>query len=238
MICLFQFEEELYKKAGIDASWVGHPLVDLAKPRFEKNEFLKIIGREKTKLTVCLMPGSRKKEVKNHLGLLLKTAQLMQRQYGNLQFVLVKSPNLDHPLYERYLRKLNLPLSLVNGQTYDCLNVCDLALVASGTATLECLLLEKPLLILYKVGFLSYLLGKFLVKIPYLGMVNVLAEKEICPEFIQARAKAKNLTQAAIRLLGNERLRKEMILEEFLVKAKLGKPGAVKRAAEIILHYL
>ena len=169
---------------------------------------------------------------------MLKAAQFINKITGDTQFIIAKSPNLDTQIYQNECKNFALDLKIVNDRTYDCLNIAQASLVCSGTATLEAAIIQKPFLIVYKTNLLNYLLYRPQVKIPYIGMVNIVAGKKIVPEFIQFGARPKIIAQSIIELLQNPLAANQMSQELKTVKNTLGEPGAAGRAAKLILDSL
>ncbi|MDP2831126.1 MAG: lipid-A-disaccharide synthase, partial [Candidatus Omnitrophota bacterium] len=231
-------EEEFYRQRQIQAACVGHPLIDLVNPSAEKHDFRTSFGIGPAKKIIALLPGSRKQEVKLILPLMLKTAQLINKVIPDTQFIIAKSPNLDTQLYLSACKNIVLDLKIVNGLTYDCLNIAQASLVCSGTATLEAAIMQKPFVIVYKTNLLNYLLYRPQIKIPYIGMVNIVAGRKIVPEFIQFAAQPKMIAKSIIELLQNPLSANRMIQDLKTVKDSLGEPGAAGRAAKLILEFL
>ncbi|MDD5409363.1 MAG: lipid-A-disaccharide synthase, partial [Candidatus Omnitrophica bacterium] len=171
MIVLFKFEEEFYKQHGITVFCAGHPLIDLVHSGLGKQELLADLQINPSQKVIALLPGSRKQEIRMVLPLMLKTARLINKKIPNTQFIIAKSPSLDAQVYQKECKKFSLNLKIVDGKTYDCLNIADFCLVCSGTATLETAIMQKPFVIVYKMNLLNYLLYRPQVKIPYIGMV-------------------------------------------------------------------
>lgn len=238
MIVFFEFEERLYKEYGIDVNFVGHPLLDIVCPSMEKKDFLSKFNLSESKTTVALLPGSRKSEIENILPVMLKVCLLLSKNIRESQFIIAKSPQVDIAIYYRQLSHINLDVKIIEGQTYDCMNSADFYLVASGTATLEAALLQKPFTIIYKMSLLNYLLYRPQVKIPYIGMVNIVAGRKIIPEFIQFRATPENISQEILKILKNPAEISRIKNDLAQVKASLGEPGASRRAARIIMDFL
>ncbi|MCX5698566.1 MAG: lipid-A-disaccharide synthase [Candidatus Omnitrophica bacterium] len=238
MVVLFKFEEEYYRQRQIQTACVGHPLIDLVNPSSVKQDFLDTFGINPSKKIIALLPGSRKQEVKLILPLMLKAAQLVNKVIGETQFIIAKSPNLDMQIYLNKCKNLALDLKIVNGRTHDCLNIAQASLVCSGTATLEAAILQKPFVIVYKTNLFNYLLYRPQVKIPYIGMVNIVAGKKVVPEFIQFGARPKMIAKSIIELLQNPASANRMSQDLRTVKDSLGQPGAAERAAKIILEFL
>jgi len=238
MIVLFKFEEEFYKRYGIDVDFVGHPLLDIVKPSMEEKEFLRKIDLSESKTTIALLPGSRKQEIENILPIMLKSCALINRQIKDAQFVIAKSPNVDIDIYNSIIRAAALDLKIIEGKTYDCLNIADFCLVASGTATLETAIMQRPFAIIYKMNLLNYLLYRPQVRLPYIGMVNIVAGKKIAPEFIQFGARPKKISEQVLEILRNPGRIEQMKNDLAQVKSSLGERGASLRAAQIIIDFL
>ncbi len=250
MLVIFKFEEELYKKEGIDVEFVGHPLLGVVKPQFSKDEFIRRQGLDGNKKIVALLPGSREIEVVRNLPTMIDAASLIKKKLGeDVEFVTAKIPTIKDEIYGDIIKRCNLTLKVVEGYPYDCVNISDLVLVASGTATLETAILERPMLIIYKVSLLTWAVGKMLVKIPNIGLVNIVAGERIVPEFIQYDATPKKIADEAISLLSSPQKLNETKIKLKTVKEKLGVPqaspvrnrisnGASKRAAQIVLNLL
>ncbi len=239
MIVLFKFEEEFYKRYGIDVDFVGHPLLDIVKPSTEEKEFLRKIGLSESKTTIALLPGSRKQEIENILPIMLKTSLLINKKIKDTQFVIAKSDQVDLDIYNRIIGgAVDIDLKIVEGKTYDCLNIADFCLIASGTATLETTIMQRPFAIIYKMNLLDYLLYRPQVRLPYIGMVNIVAGKKIVPEFIQFGADPKKISEQVLEIFRNPGRIEQMKNDLAQVKSSLGERGASLRAAQIIIDFL
>ncbi|MBU1871756.1 MAG: lipid-A-disaccharide synthase, partial [Candidatus Omnitrophica bacterium] len=186
MIVLFRFEEEIYKKAGIPVNFVGHPFLDI--PRYASR-----LAIPENKTTLALLPGSRELEVRRLLPVMLESAKLILKKIPDSQFILLYSSSVKREIFEEILKGYELPLYIFTDKTYEGLNSSDFALIASGSATLESSVLEKPFVVLYKVSALSWLLLRMIIKLPYIGLVNIVAGKKIIEEFIQFRAQPEKI---------------------------------------------
>jgi len=235
LLVLFQFEKDFYAKRNITVDFVGHPLLDLVQPQYSKEAFLRSLGLNHQKLTIGLMPGSRIKEIADHLPVMLETAKILWDEHKRLQFILLLAKNLDMLTIEKYLRPYHFPIKIIHDQIYDGIHASDLCVVASGTATLEVAILQKPMVVIYKTSFLTWALASLLIKIPYIGLVNVVAGKKIVPECIQHDVTPPKIAQELEAIFGNEIRIAEIKSELAKVKASLGEPGAIRRAAEAIL---
>jgi len=238
MIVLFKFEEEFYNQRQISTTCVGHPLIDIVKPILEKSEFIKNYKIAADKKIIALLPGSRKQEIRMVLPVMLKTANEINKIMPQTQFIIAKAANLETQLYINECKKFRLDLRIIDGHTHDCLNNADASLVCSGTATLEAAIIQKPFVIVYKTNIFNYLLYRPQIKIPYIGMVNIVASKEIVPEFIQFKAQPKLIAAAILKFLQDTNSSNALIQELLKVKNNLGQPGAAQRAAKLILEFL
>lgn len=238
MIVVFPFELSLYEREGIDVSFVGHPLLDIVKVKKSREENIKRFGLDEQKITVGLLPGSRLSEAKKILPPMIEAAQQLSRQFGNLQFILPVAPGLQKEEILRLTEKTNLTITIADDSIYEVIDISYLVIVASGTATLETALLSTPMVIIYKMSPLTYLVGRKLVKVDHIGMANIIAGKKVVPELIQDEATAERIAFEAARML-KDSLYYQSICEELkLTRGKLGEPGASKRAAQIALKML
>ncbi len=237
-LCLFDFEVDIYPRAGVPVTHVGHPLVDLVRPRMERAEFCAFAGLDPNLPTVAMLPDSREKEITLNLPTLVETAGRLARE-RKIQFVLALAPSLDAERIEKeHLGGAPASLRVVSGVTHDALHNADLALVASGTATLEAALLERPMVVVYRVSPLTWLVGRFLVDVPFYCIVNLLAGRQVVPELIQDAFSAPRLAAEAARLLDDPPARAQMLEGLREVKARLGPGGAMERAAQAVLAAL
>jgi lipid-A-disaccharide synthase len=238
ILVLFKFEQEFYKKYAIEADFVGHPLLDTVKPTLAKPEFLTEYKLSASKITIALLPGSRRQEVKNILPVMLKASCLIRDKIKEVQFVIAKSSQVDWGIYCSKIKDLNLDLKIIEDKTYDCLNIADFCLVCSGTATLEAAIMQKPFVVIYKTSVFNYLLYRPQVRLPFIGMVNIVVQKKIIPEFIQWQARPQNIAEEVLKTLQNPSQMQQIRDNLAQVKALLGNPGASQRAAKIILELL
>jgi lipid-A-disaccharide synthase len=240
MLCIFDFEEALYRKAGIPVEYVGHPLVDLVRPHLTREEFFAQARLDPATPTVALLPGSRQKEVCYNLPPMLDAATRLTLT-RKIQFVIPVAPTLDPRWLEKTLLECYVGRATVRTvvhATYDALQHSDVAVVASGTATVEAVLRERPMVVVYRVSPLSWLVGKFLVDVPYYSMVNLLAGKALVTELMQNDFNAPNLAAQVEYLLDRPELQDKMVEEFRALKARLGPGGALERAADAVLGVL
>jgi lipid-A-disaccharide synthase len=237
---IFPFEEKVYRDAGIPVEFVGHPLIDLATARDDRATFLRGLGLRGDAPTVALLPGSRPNELREILPDLVAAARLVRRDVPGVQFVLARAPHLADDLLEPAIRATRdadaLPLAMVEGRADDVLASADVVLTASGTATVQTALHERPMVIVYRLSKLTYAIGRPFVKIDTFGMVNLVADRKIAPELIQDDFTPEAAAREIVTLLTDEQARSRMIEAIRDVKRKLGGPGASRRAAEAILR--
>jgi lipid-A-disaccharide synthase len=178
--------------------------------------------------------------VKRILPEMLRVAQLIYARTKNVQFLILESGNIESSLYQNILKeeRADYPTRRLQERGKDLLYASDFAIVSSGTATLEAALVSIPFVILYKTAWSTFFLGRWLIQIPYIGLVNVVAGRKIVPEFIQHEIRAETIAQEAAYLLEHQDLREKMILDLKEVQSKLGPPGAARRAAEAVLEFL
>ncbi|MDD5432366.1 MAG: lipid-A-disaccharide synthase [Candidatus Omnitrophica bacterium] len=238
MIVLFKFEEDFYKKHGVNVDLTGHPLLDIVKPSMDKNDFISKYYISGAKKTIAILPGSRKAEIKNILPIMLEAAEILSKKIPDIQFVIAKSPQVDMKDYKSIMSSFNFDIKIIEGKTYDCLNVADFCFVCSGTATLETAIMQKPFCIIYKMNLLNYLLYRPQVKIPFIGMVNIVADKLIVPEFIQFRARPEDIAEKTLEIINLPSEINRIKDELAKVKDSLGETGASARAAKIVVDYL
>jgi len=230
-LVIFKFEEELFKKHGIDATFVGHPLLDFYENRsgLKRSDY----GLKEGRTTIALLPGSRESEVLRLLPTMLKTADIIVEK-ADIQFVLLKSSSVKKSTYEGFISLYSDRLALVEDNTYGCLDMSDFVFTSSGTATLECVIMEKPMLITYKTSLLTALCFKVFARTPFIGLANIIAGKEIAPEVLQYDAKPRKMAEEILSIiLSPEKMHEQRkALKE--IKDKLGLPGASMRASKEI----
>ena len=238
MLVILPFETSIYEKAGVPCEFVGHPLLDEIRFSNSRQELRVQLGVRENEIAVGLLPGSRKSEVERILPDLLKTAALLKKSMPVCRFFLSRSGNVPSSLYEEKLRAAKITVEDKNLEFQDLVRAVDFAFVTSGTATLQTALLGTPFFLVYRASWLTYEFGKRLVKVSYLGLVNLLAGKRVVPEFIQDDLHPETMAHEAKILLENKELYTQMQQEFEDIKKKLGSGGASRRAAESILKSL
>ncbi len=240
MIVVFDFEAPMYDEAGINVTYVGHPLADVLEPSVSREEFREREGIRREAKVVALLPGSRLNEVRRHVPLMGKTAERICRTLAGTEFLLPAASQELARECRRLLegRRISAPIRILDDATYDAVNASDAAIVSSGTATLETGCLGVPLVVIYRVSRLTYLIARRLVTIRNIGLINIVAGKTIAPEFVQHRARPEAIADEIVRFLTDSGLNRTVREELSEVRAKLGPPGAPERAARVILGVL
>lgn len=238
MVVVFPFELPLYRDAGVDAHFVGHPLLDIVKVSRSREENRTRLGLMPGRTVIGLLPGSRLSEVKRILPPMLEAARRLSREHKDLQFIIPIAPGLHKRELESLTADAAVAVTLVDNSIYDVIDSSYLVIVASGTASLETALLAKPMVIVYRMSPVSYRIARLLVKVPHIGMANIIAGKTVVPELIQEQAGGEGIAAEAARLLTDTHYYGSVRAELELIKKKLGEPGASERAARIALSML
>jgi len=235
MLVLFPFEVDFYAQFGIDVHYVGHPLIDTIQVSIPKENYLTSLGLSPETLTIGILPGSRQKEIEVLLPIMLTAAKNLISNFPEIQFLILKASTIPKSSLEHYLESSTLTYRIIEEDTYNGINACNLCMVASGTATLEAAILQKPMVIVYKTSLLTWILAKCVVKIKNIGLVNVVAGKRIVPECVQFQATGTKIAEELKNIFTNEPKIAEIKIELKGVKESLGLSGASQRAAEVIL---
>jgi lipid-A-disaccharide synthase len=243
VLVIFPFEERLYREAGVPVEFVGHPLVEMACASHPREPFLADIGLAPEAPTLALLPGSRTNEVERLVPVMAGALPMIRRQVPALQVLVARAPNLRSALFGP-LRRLAagegdappLPLVEVEQRTDEVLAASDVAVTASGTATVQCALHERPMVVVYRLSPMTYRLGKPLVKVDTYAMANLVAGRRIVPELIQEACTPARVADEAVALFVDHGLHARVRKDLREVKHRLGAPGASGRAAEAVLR--
>ena len=233
MLVVFPFEEEIYRQKGVDVEFVGHPLLEVLEEPQSRELFCKRYELDPQKLVVGLFPGSRKQEIERMFPVMLGAARTLHKELG-VQTVVGVAPMID-PEYIRSFLRNDFAAQLVFNATYDAMANADVALVTSGTATLETACFQTPMVVVYKTSWLTFAIGRMFVRIKNIGLVNIVAGKRVVPELLQGQLTPQRLAAAAADLLRDKRRRQEISNNLAVVRQRLGTPGASARVAEAIL---
>src|SRR5579864_1488462 len=232
-LCIFPFEEAFFRKAGVQADWIGHPLVDAVRAGTSREAFALRHGLNLSRPIIAVLPGSRPSELAHHMPQLMEAIARMNST-GLRQFVIAAAPGLTTEQMKAHMGALESSIPIVENATYDLLAAADVSIVSSGTATVEAALLDSPMVVVYRVAPLTAWVVRRLARTRHFAMVNLLAGKEIVPELIQDAFTPERLARETERLLASEEDRQTMRGELAQVREKLGPPGAIERAASII----
>lgn len=237
-LVIFPFEEGVFRKHGIDAEYVGHPLIDIMILTMSREEVFAKFGFDPAKKLIGLLPGSRRREVDALLPTMLEAAGRIHRADPDTQFVVPRAANVRPEQLDRLLLDSPAPVRVVDTFRYNVRSALDFAIVASGTATLETGLLLTPQIIVYKVSALTWFIGKRVAKVRHLGLVNIVADKEVALEMLQDACEPEGLAAAALAIM-RDPARVAAIKQDLgEVKEKMGGPGASERAALRVLEVL
>ena len=203
MAVILPFEKKLYENAGVPVTFVGHPLVEAVCESVDMSTARNELGLPLDKRIVAMLPGSRTHEIERHMPVLCESALRLSKQFNDLHFVVPIAGTVDPVLVKSYFDKIDIPYTLTNGNTVKTVACSDCVVVASGTASLECALLQKPMCIIYKASLLTYIAASALIKVNYLGLCNLLQNEMIVPELLQYDCNPQELTRVMCDLLND-----------------------------------
>jgi lipid-A-disaccharide synthase len=232
---IFPFEEKLYRREGLNVNFVGHPMVDLAVPLESREAFLSGLGLDPRRPTVALLPGSRPNELARLVPVLAAAVPRIASAVEGVQFVIARAPGLTDPLFVPFAG-VGVAVRVVEHRTDDVLASSDVVVTASGTATVQSALHDRPMVVVYRLSPVSYRLGKPLVRVDMYSMVNLIAGVRVVPELIQEACTPERVSAETVRLLTDRSSAERMRDELAIVRERLGPPGASGRAADAILE--
>ena len=233
MVVILPFEEKFYRDAGIDVTFVGHPLLDEVRKKYERPKALKRFGLRGEAVTIAVLPGSRRNEVAALLPEMLRACRILTERISPIQFILPIAGTLDPAFVRNILRPFPIRVNVVPDEIYDVIAVADAAMVASGTATLETALLETPMVVIYKVSGVSYAVGRRVIRVDHISLVNLIAGRTVVPELIQAEANPERIAAEVGQIVTRREKAREMRAALAEIREKLGTPGASQRTAQI-----
>lgn len=238
MAVIFPFETRYYEAKNVPVRYVGHPSVDKVHPNRSKTENFALFGLDSSRPIVGLLPGSRSNEIKRILPVMLEAVSKLAERQPGLQFLLPQADSISDAELSEHLRHTTVSIQVIKQQPYDAIQCCDAVMTTSGTASLEIALLGIPMVIVYRLATLSYWLGKQLVKIPFIGLPNIIAGKAIIKELIQQQLTADNLVAEIERLLYDPNYRQSSLEQLMQVKQQLGVGGGSKNMALLAMEML
>lgn len=235
VMVILPFEKAIYDQAGIPCTFVGHPLLDAVAPQYDRVELRARFGLSPQGRVIGLLPGSRAGEVRALLPTILDAAAKLARWEPATQFVLAQASTIQDNLVQSLARQSPVPVTVVKEQASEVMAVSDLVLVASGTATLQAAVVGTPMVLLYRTTTLTYWLARLLIRVKWIGLVNLVAGRSVVTELIQSEATGQRLYEEARRLLEDRSAYDEMKRSLAKVKEELGESGASTRAARVVL---
>ncbi|HIS88098.1 TPA: lipid-A-disaccharide synthase [Candidatus Avigastranaerophilus faecigallinarum] len=237
VLTIFPFEKEMYDKIGVDAEFVGHPLLSEIPDKVNKTEFFAKNDFDIDKKLVSIFPGSRKFEINNLLKLFLESAKLLKEKNPNIQFALAQAPSIKDELINPVLEKYkDLNIKVLKNKNYELLSSSDALILASGTVALEAALYNTPMIISYKGPMFLYLIYMLVRCIKRVCLPNIIMNQDIVPEILQFNAKPKIIFESVNKILNDEEYKNKMIQMLKNVKQKLSTSGAAHKTAEIIVN--
>lgn len=232
---IFPFEEAIYRREGIDVRFVGHPLIDLAVATESRDPLARRLDLDPARPIVALLPGSRPNELQRHVPVLAAAVPRIASAVVGTQFIVARAPNLADSFFAPF-QGVGAPVRVVEGHTDDVLAACDVVITASGTATVQAALHDKPMVVVYRLSPLTYKLGKPLVRVAMYSMVNLVAGERVVEELIQDACTPDAVARETVELLTNDERVADIKAQLAIVRERLGGPGASGRAAEAILE--
>lgn len=236
MIVILPFEEPLFRKAGVRCDFVGHPLMDIVKSQYDKESLRQEFHLNGQGPIIGMLPGSREKEVCELLPVMIKAIQQVAPNFPHLQCLVARASTITQEMIQEILATHQCATATIVTKPSEVMAVSDILLVASGTATLQAALVGTPMVIVYKVSWLTYQLAKRLVQVPFIGLVNLVAGKSVVPELIQKEANSERLAQEMVGILQGPETAEEMKRAFSTIRKQLGEAGASFRAAKIVLE--
>jgi lipid-A-disaccharide synthase len=235
VVVILPFEPELYHRAGVRCTFVGHPLLDMVAEHYDRAKLRREFGLSESARVVGLLPGSRVSEVEMLLPVLLKTAAQLVLAEPGTQFILAQASSIDDNLIQTLLRDSPVPVRVVHDRASEVMALSDVLLIASGTATLQAAVVGTPMVLLYKTSPLTYRLARWLITVKWIGLVNLVGGRLIVPELVQEDATDERLCREVLHLLRDPSAYNEMKEGLRQVRQLLGEPGASSRAAQVVL---
>ena len=230
LFCILPFEVDFYKDWGMEVDYVGNPLLD-AVSAFKADTNFRNTNQLSDKKIIALLPGSRKQEISRLLPDMIAVAQ----QWPDYQFIIAGAPSFDQVYYDQYLQ--GSPIKIVFNSTYDLLNIAHAAVVASGTATLETALFNVPQVVVYKSSAISITIGRMVIRVKYISLVNLIMDSLVVRELIQQDYNPKRINEEMGLILDDKKYRTQMLNNYNVLHEKMGKPGASEKTAGLIVKY-
>jgi len=238
MAVIFPFEVPFYEKENVPVQYVGHPSVDKVHAKRSKETDLQAFDLNPEQAIVGILPGSRNDEINRMLPIMLQAAEIIQKKYPSVQFVLPQADSVNSELLQSSFQHSVIKVKTIPNQFYDVVQCCDAVMTVSGTATLEIALLEVPMLVAYKLSLITYLLARLLVDTKFIGLPNIIAGKSVVQEFIQGEAIPQNMAQEILHILNDQHYAQSLRENLKKVKVKVGEGGGSENMAKLALQML
>ncbi len=235
---ILSFEVEFYRSEGIEVEFVGHPLVDVLKTEYAREEFRGMLGVREDEKLVALLPGSREHEIERILPLMAVVAKEIRRSVPNTRFVIPASSENLRKMALAIIARFDVEMDVRTGSVYDIMNASDAAVVSSGTATLEMGWFGVPFVLVYRMAFLSYIIARCVARVDKIGLLNILAGKTVATEYIQGNARPKKVAEEITRFLLDKNAAEQKRRELLHIRELLGAGGAAKRVAEGTIEFV
>ncbi|SPD75092.1 Lipid-A-disaccharide synthase [uncultured Desulfobacterium sp.] len=238
MAVILPFEKDFYRKSPLKVDYVGHPLLDTLPQDQDKAKVIAELDVEQSYPVVGLLPGSRKDEIKNLLPVMVDAAGILRKKYPQLRCALPLAPGISREFVQPFIEISKVSIRLYRGDIYNLLNICDAAMVTSGTATLQVAIMGVPMVIVYKMSPLSYHAARLFIDVPFIGLVNLVGGERVATELIQDQVTPQRLADEVGFILEDKKARETMINKLMLVRDRLGKGGASLQTARIALEMM
>ncbi|MDA3885386.1 MAG: lipid-A-disaccharide synthase [Candidatus Delongbacteria bacterium] len=237
LCCILPFEKEIYKDYHIDCRYVGHPLLDTVKIRYERDEFFKLLKISEDKKMISIFPGSRKQEISKHIDVILNTVRALKKERNDLAFFICKSENITFEAYLSIFKEEKIDI-VDSVYQWELIKYSDIVLCKSGTSSMQTALMKTPSIIFYKLNSFSYFIAKRIIKTEYISLPNIIANKMIIPELMQGDFTVENIKLEVLKYLNDEDYYNDTIKELEKVSNSIGDKGAGKKVAEAVVGYL
>jgi lipid-A-disaccharide synthase len=234
MAVVFPFEKHFYQSHDVNVNFVGHPLLDTVRVTETRDNVLTRLGLDARKPVIAMLPGSRRREIEYHLPVMAEAAAQLRRE-RDIQFFCVRASTVDNRALQSGCRNAGIDIPIVDRDRYNALDAADLVWTASGTATLETALLLKPMVIIYRLSWLTYWLARLLVRVEHIGMVNLIAGERVVPELVQSKLQPAGIIEESRRILDRPEIRCRIVTKLSKLRDQLGSPGAAGRVADLAL---
>jgi len=238
MAVVFPFEVPFYEREKVPVTFVGHPLADTVHPVYSPNEARERIGVDPSRKVIGLFPGSRRQEIRNLFPLILQSAGLLKRRFPEIQFVLPLATSLKRADIDPFLEAVDFQVTVVEGMTYDVIQVCDAIITVSGTVTLEIAMIGIPMVIIYRVSPFTYMIGKRLIKVDHIGICNIVAGERMVKELIQDEAQPDLIADEIDKIISDAEHDRVIRDKYQMMREKLGAGGCSAKVADITLAML